>query len=109
MGELAVFDLTVRSVPAHGHRGVFEWTVRIRAVWVEFALLVCLMRFDQGWTWMPAYTFRVLASCSKGARIGHVDRDARWSSWGLMDIFAVFVGTAQVEMTHRRRGVRGVR
>ena len=109
MGELAVFDLAVRSVPAHWHRGVFECTVRIRAVRVEFALFICLMCLDQGGTGMAAHTFRVLAGCSEGARIGHVDRSAWRSSWRLMNIFAVSVGTPKIEMTHRRRGVRRVR
>lgn len=101
MGELAMFYLAVGSVPAHWHRWVLKCTIRVGTIGVELALFVCLVGFDLSWTWMSPNTFGVFAGCSEGARIRHIDRNARWSGWRLVDIFAVFVGASQVEVTHR--------
>src|SRR2546423_13746440 len=96
-----MFHLAFGSVPAHWHRGMFKWTVRIRAIRVELALFVCLMSFDLGRTRVSAHTFGVLAGCTERTRIRHIDRSSGRSSWRLMNIFAVFVGAAEVVVAHR--------
>ena len=102
MSKFAMFYLAVGSVPAHWHGRVLECTVGIRAVGVELALFICLVSFDLSRTWVSADTFGVFARCAEGTRIRHVDCSAWRRSWRLMNIFAVLVGTAEVEVTHRR-------
>lgn len=102
MSEFAMFYLAVGAVPAHWHGRVLECTVGIRAVGVELALFICLMSFDLSWTWVSADTFGVFARCTEGTRIRHVDCGAWRRSWRLMNIFALLISTAKVEVTHRR-------
>jgi hypothetical protein len=104
VGEFATFSRAVCAIAAQWHRWVAKWTIWICAVWEEFAVLLCLMRFSLGRGGMARDSFAVLAGCFERTGVMNIDGCSGWSRWGLMCEWTVRFGALEVEFAN---GIRG--